>query len=95
MANSNGDSFSGKETDMNNQFKKFMEEKYPGMKSSPNQMVAMMTSPDPGQALSVQTNVYPPDPSDDPCAEENNIQTKHESQSTEDQTGQHLFSLER
>ena len=68
-------------------FKKFMEEKYPGMKSSPNQMVAMMTSPDPGQALSVQTNVNPPDPSDDPCAEETNSRKKRESQPSEDKTG--------
>ena len=86
-ANSNGGSSSGQVTNMNEKFKKFMEEKYPGMKSSPNQMVAMMTSPDPGQALSVQTNVNPPDPSDDPCAEDTNSRKKRESQTTEDQIG--------
>ena len=88
-ANSNGGSSSGQATNMNEQFKKFMEEKYPGMKSSPNQMVAMMTSPDPGQALSVQTNVNPPDPSDDPCAEETNSRKKRESQPSENKTGTH------
>ena len=68
-------------------FKKFMEEKYPGVRSSPAQMVAIMTSPDPSQALSVQTNVNPPDPSDDPCAEETNSRKKRESQPSEDKTG--------
>ena len=88
-AKSNADSSNGQETDINDQYKKFMEEKYPGMKSSPNQMVAMMTSPDPGQALSVQTNVNPLDRSNDPCAEDSNSRKKRESETTEDQTGWH------
>ena len=57
------------EKEMQELFLRFLNEKYPGMKSSPNQMVAMMTSPDPEQTLNSHTNLNPPDPSDDPCAE--------------------------
>ena len=78
-------------------FKKFMEEKYPGVRGSPAQMVALMTSPDPRQALGVQTNVNPPDPSDDPCAVETSSRNKRELQTAEDQTGWQLsvVSFER
>ena len=74
-----------------------MEEKYPGVRSSPAQMVALMTSPDPSQALNVQTNVNPPEPSDDPCAVETSSRNKRASQTAEDQTGWHLsvVSFER
>ena len=57
------------EKEMQELFVQFLKEKYPGMRSSPHQMVAMMTSPDPEQTLNLHTNINPPDPSDDPCAE--------------------------
>ena len=51
-------------TDMQELFLEFMEDQYPGMKSPPNQMVALMTSPDPSQTLSAQAHLNPPE---DPC----------------------------
>ena len=57
------------EKEMQELFVQFLKEKYPVMRSSPHQMVAMMTSPDPEQTLNLHTNINPPDPSDDPCAE--------------------------
>ena len=45
-------------------------------------MVAMMTSPDPEQTLNLHTNINPPDPSDDPCAE--NVEGSDEKEDTDE-----------
>ena len=54
------------EKEMQELFVQFLKEKYPGMRSSPHQMVAMMTSPDPEQTLNLHAlhdwKLYKSDP---------------------------------
>ena len=53
-----------KSEDQQKLWKQFLQDVYPGMKRPPNEMVELMTSPNPDKTMNIIANINPPE---DPC----------------------------
>ena len=69
------DTKEGSTDDLQKQMEEFLRDTYPGMKRMPNELIELMTSPDPEKTMNIKANLNPEDkkckPSEDQIQETN------------------------